>query len=184
MKKYSITVLCLTTLLSQSLLYGDSKYERLLADIDTQNLPRLKKNLQDDEYLSPEPYKRLIDEAKEIHERLQKKLSIWSDPRDLLVAVVGAVQTAVCSVCCLEMADMAMFKRVGERSLIFNSTISSNDKELAWGRAIFMGFATFMSGAIVRLGYSLKYGRMQIVNAKAIVWALEAVGKAGTKGPQ
>ena len=172
MKKY-ITVLCLTTLLSQSLLYGDSKYERLLADIDAQNLFRLKQDLQDNEYLTPRLYKRLIDEAKEIRDRLQKKLSIWTDPRDFWNVVLGTPLTVVSSVCCLEMADMAMFKRVYERSLIFNSMISSNDKEVAWGRAIFASLMICVFGYMTKQGYNLTYGRMQVATAKTIVQLLE-----------
>ena len=182
MKKYSITVLCLTTLLLPSLLFGDSKYERLLADVDAQNFPRLRKNLQDDEYISPKLYKRLIEEAKEIHERLQKKLSIWSNPRDTAAVGVGAVLTIFCGLYCIEMVDTALFKWQGDRSLIFNGRISRNDKEVAWVRAILMGFATCTFGAFVRQGYSLAYGRLQIANAKAIVRALETAGNPESGG--
>lgn len=95
MKKYITAVLYVITLLTQSLLYGDSKCARLLADVGAQNLFQLKKGLLDDEYLAPNQYKQLIKEAKEIHEKLQKKLSILNDPRDYLTVLACGAQTLI-----------------------------------------------------------------------------------------
>lgn len=186
MKKYSIIILCLTALLSQSLLFGDSKYERLLADLDAQNLPRLKKDLQDGEYLSPKLYRRLLDEAKEIHECLQKKLSIWSDPRDLLRVVVGVPLTVVCGLCCIEMIDVAVLRDPGDRALISHRGIGYDEKWLSLCLAIGASTLTSLSAYATSRGYKLTYGRMPVDTAKAIVRLFEKSrhAESGTKASQ
>lgn len=173
MKKYSIHVLCVTTLLTQSLLCGDSKYERLLADVDTQNFPRLLNDLQDDEYLPPKLYNRLIQEARQIHYELNKKRSFLNHPRDFWSVAIGAPLTLAFSLMFIEVLDVSLFRDAGNKALISRKRVAHDDKPAALGVAAVMSFLTTYFGYAASRGYNCKWGSIVIDNAQKIVRALE-----------
>ena len=168
MKKYIITVVSVTILLTQSLLCGDSKYERLLTDIETQNFSRLQKDLQDDEYLSPEQYEQLFDEATGFHEKLQKMLSILSDYRDFLSVAVGAPLTLACGLYGIEMIRLIAYTRIRHHTK-------------ALGLVVGWGILTSFFWYVTSKGYRLTYGRMPVENALAIVRAVEKARDSRSK---
>ena len=181
MKKYIITIVSATTLLTQSLLCGDSKYERLLTDIETQNVSRLNRDLQDDEYLTLEWYEQLIDEAREIHVTLQKMLSILSDYRDFWAVALYAPLTLVSGLYCIEMIYASMFKKYGDTGLISNRRIRYSETKFSLSLAVGSGILTGLFWGVTRMGYKLTYGRIPVENALAIVQALEKARDAKSK---
>lgn len=156
MEKCFRMMLCMSVLLTPLLFCNDSNYERLLDDIDTQNLARLKTDLQDEEYLAPKLYSRLIDEAKGIHEKFQKRLSFVSDPRDWLRLLLGGPMTLVFGL-----------------AFIGNFVVANPRRFRSATTQFFLGYLTYLFGHATKKGYDCTYGRMRVDNALAIVQALE-----------
>lgn len=170
MKKY---VVCAVTLIIQSSLCVNSKYERLLVDIETQNLYQLKQDLLDDEYLTRKQSKRLIDDAREIEVGLRNKLSIISSAKDFWGLIFGAQMTLIFSLAFISDVDAFFFKRIDDRKLFSGVRISRAHKKFANFRAILFAFLTYVSGKAAKNGYNLTSGRIPVDHAQEIVQALE-----------
>lgn len=171
MKKYFVLLLSVAMLLVP-LLYGDTKYERLLADVQAQNLSQLENDLRDPGYLTKEQYTELINGAKSIHEKFQEKLSIFNDPRDYLRVFIGAPVCFMFALTCMYGADINR-KSVGDRCLL-DQKITQDDKDAFSQGGIFVcGAISLFSGYAALRGYHLAYGRKPVDNAHAIVQLLE-----------
>lgn len=171
MKNYFVHVLCITTLLVPSL-FGESKYERLLADVKAQNLSQLESDLQGGGYLAPKQYEQLIDGAKGIHETFQKKLSILSDPRDYLSVLIGLPVSILFGITCVYGADISR-KSMGERCLLGEKITKSDKESFTLVNATYCGIISIFSWYAAMRGYNLTYARKSVDNAEAIVRAVE-----------
>lgn len=170
MKKYILGVLLASTLFIRSGLCGDSKYERLRADIHSQNLLQLKTDLRDNEHLSQELYAVLIDEARQIHANLAKELSLF----DYLMLYGGGLLSSILLAMAVESFD-TYNRKVGEHSLFLNVQITQDAQDEALGNMFITGILGCWCAYIAKRGYDLTHGSFAraVGNADSIVWALE-----------